>query len=168
MILYHVSKIDYIIGKTYSINDFDGDKTYFYLKLSKKGKEVEAILKQNCPNDNVERCKTYFFFSSPDDRTHYASKQYKDRSLKVYEVEVPDAKGAYPMCLVHAIYKKIGNEALCNEIALEYWCPKKKWLFLEYLGTEMAIKKVITNKINIVPSSINYQLDSEQSQKIYK
>lgn len=168
MILYHVSQLEYKVGEIYSTCHFDGEITSFYSHLSPLERQVEDILKDKCPYNGIDRKKIMYFFSDPDFCEYFASKQYRDPdSWKIYKVEVLNEYGGFPICLVNAILRNLDNDALCHEIANEYWTPTSDWLVLEYLGEEMKILDVI-QEVNCLRVSMWYNIDYELSQKKYQ
>ena len=165
MELYHATTKTYQIGETYFAKDYKG-YNHFYNSLSEEKKEVELKLDNFRPQDTPERKTSIFFFDNPNYCSYYCSKQYPKVPIHVYKVNVPDAKGGFPICIVHFILKNIRNIELIDRMIDEYWNPKKDWNILEYLGKQMTIIEECETTNNIVSVSMLYNVDVEQASSI--
>lgn len=162
MELYHATTKTYQIGKTYNAKDYK-DYSHFYNRLSSEGKEVVDKLDSFRPEGIPARKTSMFFFSNLDYCSYFAHNEYSNVPIRVYKVNVPDAKGGFPMCLVQTIFKQIisiKDEVIAAMID-EYWNPKDDWNFMEYIGQQMTIiEECEVTKKHIV-ANMHYNIDCE-------
>ena len=173
MELNHAKTKSYQIGITYNANDYK-NHNHFFNRLSSKEKEIVEILDSFRPEGVLERKTSIFFFSNPNYCSYFCSKEYPNVPIHVYKVNVPNAKGGFPMCLVQTILKQINNmkDELIRAIIDEYWNPKNDWNFMEYVGQQMTIIEEceVTNKISQAMAAEQYIDDIEKAKnsKIYR
>ncbi len=162
MELYHATVLEYQKGCTYTIADYEGEN-HFYQNLNSEKKAVEEKLERCRPKDIFQRSKCFFFFDNPNYCAYFFSKEYPNEPIHIYKVEVPNAKGGFPMCLVNEGLKQIEQ---IEYIVKEYWCPNQKWFFLEYLGDQMTVIEEIIGSNNCIMALMHYDIDIENVSKI--
>lgn len=96
--LYHAVTRELEIGKRYSVDEFEGDSTKYYNHLVEELKKAESLIDNYRPQGTISRLKCIFFSASPGFCYAYAKKQYIGQEIHVYEVEVDNINGGYPMC----------------------------------------------------------------------
>lgn len=147
-VLYHASIKPYRIGSTISIDDFEGETTWFYQSLNENQKTVEERLDSVRPQENISREKCIFFFADPVMCQYFAKSQYPKENIYIYEAAVKDYCGGFPMHIIGHLEGLIRNNIDILPQLKEYWNPTKKWNCVEYLGREMIVLKDVSNKIH--------------------
>ena len=157
MILYHVTKENYNIDDTISIDNFDNEYGYYYQNSLHKA--TSDFLDEMRPNDEPLREKCIFAFES---LTHCASfVGIKNKAkFNFYEIEI-DSVRAHPMCLLTELNRTTDIE-LRNKLRDEYWLPQMNWKFKEFLGTNIVI---IDNLIDISIGNFDDLISDQKKMK---
>ncbi|MBI9036929.1 MAG: hypothetical protein JEY97_02240 [Bacteroidales bacterium] len=163
MDLFHVSCKPYKKGTFISSEEFE--HTEYYNNSIKKGQNwIDEYLDSIRPDGTPERKKTLFTFDSLGNCFVFKKGQCPD-GLNYYKVKMVNPIGC-PMCLTDKLKKD--SEEYNKRIGAEYWSPKKKWKFLEYLSDEMQIIEIMAepDSMEKIKGQCNYLYDFEQKNKI--
>lgn len=164
MRLYHASTKQRTIGEIITIDDFEGDTTYYYQNLSSEQKDLECKFEIERPLQYCSRLKTIFLFAEPAYCYYFANKQYPGKGIYVYEVESNDLVEGFPMCLVNTAYKKLRKGEPYNHIITEYWNPSKEWQVKEYLAKSVRVVRKCNNEHNDLIAKMHYENDCQQAE----
>lgn len=163
MELYHVSCKDYEGGQLISSAEL-GQTEYYQNSIAKNQNWIDEFLDSIRPDGYPERKKTLFAFDSLGNCFAFKKGQCPN-GLRYYKVKMNNPV-ACPMCLTDNLIE--GSDEHNEIIGNEYWSPRKRWKFLEYLCDEMEIIEIMNEPdfIEKATGQNNYQLDFEQKEKI--
>lgn len=100
--------------------------------------EVENALGQGRPSNVISRTQCFFTTEKPYEASTYISAEPSSSSWQLYRVTTEHEEG-HPMSLVDMVRVAIEKGHDPTPIVAEYWIPTKKWLFVEYLATEVTV-----------------------------
>lgn len=91
----------------------------------------------------------------------FAIKQgWPSDQIRLYEVTMKKFHRA-PMAVVHAVQRRLEVSRDASVLLSEYWSPKGKWHYFEFIGPEMEIVgSVGVPDINEIVMTLNYQADA--------
>jgi len=138
--LYHVSCKEYVVGQKLIAQE---TTPYYQKKISQGTNWIDDILNDHKPKDAPQRNKTLFAFDFVGNcQAFFEKESCPSGTPKYYKVKMVNPIKS-PMCLTDLL-GKLGKESpKVKEIAQEYWNPKHKWKYYEYLSTEMEIIEIL-------------------------
>ena len=138
-ILYHASTKKLGVGSYFSVDNYEGETTFFYKSLDASKKNVEEELELSRPKEIVSRKKCIFCFDDPIYCKRFAQSQYPKNDIYVYKVAVFGGYGDFPMYIIGKLEALLKSEEDISRQLKEYWNPTKSWKCREYIGREMII-----------------------------
>ena len=146
-ILYHASTKQIGVGTFLSVDNYEGETTFFYQSLDASKKSVEDKLEFSRPQEILSRKKCIFFFDNPIFCKHFAESQYPNKEVYIYKVAVNGVYGGFPMYIIGKLESLLKSGKDFSLQLNEYWNPTKSWRYKEYLGKEMIVLEDISHDV---------------------